>query len=207
VIPVVPNIEDPALKKLIGIIGINTQPIYIDVKPEKNAIVNECFPNVASKIEEDGGSQINGWQIWKTENLIEAEFHAVWESDKKSLVDITPKPAPFSRILFIKDDERSYNGSQVDNIRLNISGNALVDDLITVNETIFKIENKGARAFEYELRLGSEEKQIWEILQGMKSGVSLMLARGDTKNQKCFCGRDKYKKCHGKFLPSIQSRL
>jgi len=207
VIPIVPNIEDLELKKLMGIIGVNSQPIYVVVKPEGNAIVNECFPNVESKIKVDGGSQVNGWQIWKTDNLIEAEFHAVWESDAKKLLDITPKPAPFAQILFIRDDEHSYNGSQVDNIRLNISGNSLVDDLITVNESLFIIENKGSRAFEYELKLGGEERKIWEMLQEMKGGLSLMLAKGETKHQVCFCGGSKYKKCHGKLLPSIKNRL
>jgi len=210
VIAIVPNIDDLELKKLMVIIGINSQPIYVPVKPESNAIVNECFPNVESKIKVDGGSQVNGWQIWKTNNLIEAEFHAVWESKAKSLLDITPKHIPFSQILFIRDDEHGYDGSQVDNIRLNISGNALVGDLITVNEYLFKIENKGSRAFEYEfslLRLSDEEKQILKILQEMKEGLSLMLAKGETKHQACFCGGGKYKKCHGKLLPSIKNRL
>ncbi|MCK9396887.1 MAG: hypothetical protein M0Q44_15000 [Methylobacter sp.] len=206
-IPKVPAPEDQDVSKLIEAIGIDAQPIYVAVKPDSRALINECFPNVAEKIKSEGGSQIVGWQIWKTQNLIEAEFHAVWRSDNNELLDITPKPVPFSEILFLEDKGRVYSRSQVDNIRINISGNSLVDDLISVCEMLFKIENKGSRAYEYQLALSGEELKIWEILQEMKKGLSLMLSQGLTKHQGCFCGRDKYRKCHGKFLPYVQGRV
>lgn len=206
-IPKVPTLEDQDVSKLIKTIGIDAQPIYVPVKPDSSALINECFPNVVEKIKNQGGYEVIGWQIWKTRNLIEAEFHAVWSSDKNELLDITPKLVPFSEILFIRDTRNSYNGSQVDNIRINISGNSLVDDLISVCEMLFKIENKGSRAHEYELALSGEELKIWEILQKMKQGLSLMLSQGLTKHQACFCGRDKYRKCHGKFLPYAQGRV
>lgn len=206
-IPVIPDKEDQLIKQLIEAIGVDSQPIYVELKPDSTSIINECFPNVSNKIQKEGGSQVIGWQIWKTKNLIEAELHAVWKSQNDELIDITPKPVYFSQILFIQDSMRSYDGSQVDNIRINISGNALVDDLILVCKSIFKIENKGSRAFEYELRLGGDELKIWEFLQQMKSGLNLMLDQGLTKHQMCFCGQAKYKKCHGRFLSQIQNRL
>jgi hypothetical protein len=206
-IPKVPAIEDKDVSKLIEAIGIDTQPIYVAVKPDSRALINECFPNVAEKIKTEGGYQVIGWQVWKTQNLIEAEYHAVWRSDTNELLDITPKPAPFSEILFLEDKGRIYEGSQVDNIRINISGNTLVDDLISVCEMLFKIENKGSRAHEYQLALGGEELKIWEILQDIKAGLSLMLSQGLTKHQECFCGQDKYRKCHGKFLPYARDRV
>jgi len=206
-LPVVPKIEDQHLKKLIEIIGIDTQPIYICVKPERNAIVNECFPNVDEKIKKEGGTRITGWQIWKTQNLIEAEFHAIWKSDSNNLLDVTPKQIRVEKILFIEDNEHVYDGSQIDNIRVNISGNTLTDDLISVCEAIFKIENKGFRKFEYKLQLSDREAMVWETLQAMKIGLSLMLHQGLTKHQKCFCGKDKYKKCHGRFIQDIGNIL
>jgi hypothetical protein len=206
-LPFVPKIGDRHLTTLIEKIGINAQPVYIDIMPERGAIENECFPNVNEKIKKEGGSIITGWQIWKTQNLIEAEFHAVWKSDSNNLLDVTPKQISFSQILFIEDNERVYDGSQIDNVRINISGNTLADDLISVCEAIFKIENKGFRKFEYELKLSDEEAMIWKILQDMKQGLSLMLYQGLTKHQTCFCRKDKYKKCHGRLLPEIKAAL
>jgi len=209
-LPSVPKIEDQHLKKLIEIIGINTQPIYVDIKPDRNAIINECFPNVSEKIKKEGGTRITGWQFWKTNNLIEAEFHAIWKSDSDNLLDVTPKQIPFKKILFIEDSERVYDGSQIDNVRVNISGNTLTDDLIYVCESLFKIENKGFRKFEYDLsklKLSNKEAIIWKLLQEIKNGLNLMLCKGLTKHQICFCGKDKYKKCHGKLLPEIKAAL
>jgi hypothetical protein len=207
VIPIVPDKDDQLVKQLIDKIGVEAQPIFVELKPETNATPNECFPNVAKKIKEEGGSQVIGWQIWQTKNLIEAEFHAVWKSRNDELIDITPKPFHCSQILFIQDIKRHYNGTQVDNIRINVSGDALVDDLILVCESIFKIENKGSRAFKYELDLHGDELRIWEFLRQMKDGLNLMLNQGLTKYQTCFCGRSKYRKCHGKMLTQIQSSL
>ena len=199
-IPEIPKKDDPFLKKLIETIGITAAPVLVKIKPCPGAIVSECFPNVDKKIEKNGGTRIVGWQIWRTKNLIEAEFHAVWKSDKNVLIDITPKIVPMSEIMFIEDYIKKYEGKPVDNYRLNISSNSLVDDLIKVSETIFEIENRGSRANDHELRLGGEELQIWEILNEMKMHIPIMLSKGLTKNQKCYCGQDKYKKCHGKFL-------
>lgn len=76
-IPKVPTLEDQDVSKLIEAVGIDAQPIYVAVKPDSRALINECFPNVAEKIKNEGGHQVIGWQVWKTQNLIEAEFHAV----------------------------------------------------------------------------------------------------------------------------------
>lgn len=199
----VPALEDQNVGKLIKAIGIDTQPIYVPVKHDRSAMIHDCFANVAAKVKSEGGSRVIGWQIFKTKHLIEAEFHAIWSSDQHELIDITPNIASFSEILFIEDKERSYRGAQVDNIRINICGVSLVDDLISVCESIFKIENKGVRVHQYELTLSGEEQKIWTILQDCKKGLSLMLAQGSTKHQKCFCGKDKYRKCHGKFVEQL----
>ncbi len=205
--PIVPSLEDNDLIKIIEAIEIDSPPIYVTVKPDKNSIIDECYKNVAEKVRNEGGFQVIGWQIWKTKNLIEAEFHSIWKSSDGEFIDITPKQALFHEILFIEDKKRFYDGCQVDNIRINISGNLLVDDLISVCEILFKIENKGSRVNEYQISLVGEELLIWKILQQMKSGLSLMLSQGLTKNQMCFCGSNKYRKCHGRFLTCVQERL
>jgi hypothetical protein len=119
-----PEIDDD-VKKLILVVCPNSNPIYLPVEPENYAQANECFSAVAEKIKREGGSQILGWQIWKSSIIIEAEFHAIWKSPQEKLKDITPKLLPASKILFLPDPKANYTGAQVNNIYINISGNEL----------------------------------------------------------------------------------
>jgi len=206
-IPYVPALEDEHICKITELLQNDGNPLYVAVRPNNNALINECFPNVDEKIKKDGGRRVIGWQIWKTKHLIEAEFHAVWASDSDELLDITPKLIPCSKILFLEDKVRNYHGCQVDNVRVNISSNTLVNDLILVCETLFKIGNKGDRAYQHKLTLTGEELQMWGILNDMKQGLTYMLSQGSTPHQLCFCGGDKYRKCHGKFLEYVVEQL
>jgi hypothetical protein len=101
-LPFAPRLDDPQLKLLLDKMGVNSTPVYVDVVPDDGANINECFPNVSKKVKTVGGSRIIGWQIYKTDILIEAEFHAVWQSDDNKLFDITPKNIPCSKILFLQ---------------------------------------------------------------------------------------------------------
>ncbi|OED52281.1 hypothetical protein BEI46_18400 [Aliivibrio fischeri] len=207
-IPKVPDsFEDKWLIQLTNLIGSSSQPLFVDNKKESFSLRNECLPNVDEKIRKDGGTRILGWQVWQTEYLIEAEFHAIWMSPEGQLLDITPHPFPLSKVLFIPDQSITYDGSQIDNIRLNTSGNSVVDDLIKVCEAKFAISNKGNRAKEYNLKLTGDEAIFWELLQQMQVGLPIMLSKGATRHQTCFCGKDKYKKCHGKYLSHVLGRL
>ncbi|MFK5891803.1 MAG: hypothetical protein QM504_01120 [Pseudomonadota bacterium] len=206
-IPEIPELDDIYLEKLIEKLKTTSQPKYVEINPDFNAGVNECFPNVDRKIETDGGKKIIGWSIWKTEVLIEAEFHAIWQTVEGEYLDITPKSIPMEKILFIEDNNKKYNGCQVDNIRLNISGNSLTDDLIILSESIFSIENKGKRAAEHQLHLEDDEARFYGVLQNFKINLILMIKEGLTKNQTCFCGKMKYKKCHGKIIKELKNSL
>ena len=205
--PITPNEDDIHLKLIIDRLNLNDKPLSVKVFPEEYSKIDDCFPNVQEKIKLDNGKRLTGWQVWKTEKIIEAIFHAIWESPEGDYIDITPKPFPMSKILFFPDKNKEYQGHQVDNIRINISGNALVDDLITISENIFKIENAGNRAFEYNLRLTGEEATLHDFLTKTKSGILSMLNQGLTKNQVCFCGKDKYKRCHGRILSQLQTLI
>lgn len=203
-----PKEIDSDVKKLISIVCPGSKPIYLKVQPENYSEINECFPAVQEKIRRDGGFWVLGWQIWKSEVLIEAEFHAVWKSPDGVLIDITPKQLPISDILFLPDQKAKYDGSQVDNIRLNISGNRLVDDFIEIAKAIFKLENEGERAFQYEVGFTGRESQIYQKLNVYKNGIYLMVKEGKSRKSYCFCGsRNKYKHCCGKSLSKILKLL
>ena len=139
---VTPDSIDKNVNDLIRKVGTKTSPIYLDVEPESYSRVGECLPAVEEKIRRDGGTRVLGWQIWKTAILAEAEFHAVWKSPEEKLMDITPKPIPVPRILFLPDPRAKYVGAQVDNVRINIPGNRLVDDLIAIAQARFRLLNK-----------------------------------------------------------------
>lgn len=105
-----PEISRP-IKRLVERVVPGGSAIYLPVTPEPGAVVNECFPNVAAKIESAGGRMLCGWQLWEWPHvLVEAEFHAVWISPDGDLVEITPKPQHESKILFVPDPKLRYQG-------------------------------------------------------------------------------------------------
>jgi len=198
----VPKTIDNNVKRLIKRINTNEKPIYLNVTPEPYAEIDECIAAVYKKIEKDEGSIQLGWQIWHMPNIIiEAEFHAVWKSPDGTLKDITPKIEGVHKILFVPDSKTKYDGAQRNNIRLNISGNKLVDDFIQICDAIHKLKNKGERAYQKEVIFSGEESQIYEMLNNAKDIVYTLIKNGLSRNSRCFCGSgDKYKHCHGKKL-------
>lgn len=189
---IVPQLNDPDLIKLTKLINSDVKPIEVVINPEKYSIVNECFPNVKEKIKRDGGQEIIGWQIWKTNILIKAEFHAIWKSQNGDFVDITPKQIPISSILFIPDPQRKYEGCQVDNIRLNIIDNPIVDDFIKISNIEFDFLNKGDRKFQHgSIILSGKEKREYIFIKHWKDILELMASHGCNKESACFCGSRK----------------
>jgi len=200
----VPTATDENIIGLLKKIGSTEEPRYVTCEPIQGSPINECFPLVEDKIKTEGGRRILGWQIWKGQLLIEAEFHAVWENIDGKYIDITPKSLPFSEILFIPDHTAIYDGKQVGNIRINITGNSLVDEFISIHEATFRIENKGDRALQYELHLKGKEAKAHTILTNAKPFLEMMALRGRTKNSPCPCGSNKkYKVCHGKIFKKV----
>lgn len=203
---VTPETIDEHIETLIKRVGSKSSPIYLDVEPESYAKVGECFPAVGEKIRRDGGTQVLGWQLWSLKHIVEAEFHAVWRSPGGNLTDITPKLIPVCRILFLPDPGAKYAGAQVDNVRLNISGSRLVDDLIAISQARFRLLNKGERSLQHQVRLRGHEADQYKQLAQLEFALLSMVGQGATRNSKCFCGSDaKYKRCHGKNLRKVLS--
>lgn len=199
-----PNEICSDIRFLVSKIGAKSEPVFLPSRPEAGAPLNECFPTVDKKVESAGGKKMLGWQIWKTPLLVEAEFHAVWESPEGEVIDITPKSLPLEKILFLPDEIAVYEGKQVNNIRVNTTGNQLVDDFIAVCNAIFRIENKGDRAFKYELSLSGDEAQAHHILTKARELLEIMSFQGMNKKSPCFCGSGKkHKACHGKKINEL----
>jgi len=200
----IPNENDIYMPILLKKIGVENEPIIVDVKPEINSMELDCFPIVQNKVNSSGGRMILGWQIWKSTNLIEAEFHAVWKSEENELIDITPKQiSGFNHTLFVIDERLEYDEKQIDNIRINITSNKLVDEFILICESIFIFENKGERAYQYgnELKLNEVESKKYKMLKTLKNIYLQMIRNKASRNSPCLCGSGKkFKHCHGKNI-------
>ncbi len=200
--------DDPDVKRLEKLLKASHDPFFVDVRPEPWALVSECFPNVERKVKESGGRMVIGWQVWKSPNLIEGEFHGVWEDPDGNLIDITPKEPPFERILFVEDENAVDTGQQVDNIRLNTSDNKLVDDFIEISKALFAFENKGDRANKFLLVLSDEEVKKRAGLEELRDIVSVMLMMKQNRSGFCACRSGvSFAACHGKGLSARLQKL
>ncbi|WP_165742184.1 SEC-C domain-containing protein [Pseudoalteromonas sp. Z1A6] len=192
------------VKNLLVSLNSESEPVYVKCIPEIDAELDDCFPLVESKIKRMGGEIVFGWQIWKANFLIEAEFHAIWKTKSGELIDISRKAISPDKILFVQDSNRVYEGKQVDNIRVNIIGNRLVDDFIAVCEASFRLQNTGDKAFKHELTLIGAEAEAYSILEDSKIMLQAMIEQGFNHQSPCICNSGKkYKVCHGKKIHTL----
>lgn len=163
-IPSAPKIISPEISALCESLVIGGIPLYLDVNPSSDAIINECYQNVKKMIVEKGGSMQCGWQIWETIPgvLIEAEFHAVWKDVDDVYHDITPKEFPgVNKILFLSDPYRIYEGKQIDNVRIPLVIDPLIDLFIENEISYFNAINRGdLAAYHGEVMLTDELNKI-----------------------------------------------
>ena len=198
-----PQLNDPEVKKLLLKMGLNQKPQLVIARTEPGAILFECVDNVNKMVYIVGGDIKLGWQIWKTDNSIEAEFHAVWENPQRLLIDITPKQFPINQIMFVPDPSISLDGMQIPNYMINLSKNPLVDDLILVAEAKFDFLNRGERAKQKELRLTVEQDAHGRFMVHVLSMINYLLDKKGSRESICPCGDTlKFKDCHGKNLAS-----
>ncbi|MBP8278758.1 MAG: hypothetical protein KAX55_17890, partial [Propionivibrio sp.] len=65
------------------------------------------------------------------------------------MVDITPKPEGETRILFVPDPRRRYEGLAIDNVRMPLRDDLLIKHFIQMSEAIVRVMNRGERASQY----------------------------------------------------------
>lgn len=195
-----------AVRRLIEAVVPRGEAVYLTVKPAADAVVNECFPNVEAKIARAGGRMLCGWQLWEWPHvLVEAEFHAVWESPEGEMVDITPKPHGETRILFVPDERRPYDGVAVDNLRMPLRDDQVIRHFIQASEAIVRVMNRGERISQYgQISVPRAEINPLLLAQGF---LGESLASGLRDHDPCLCGSGgKYKRCHGRQLEPVLGR-
>jgi hypothetical protein len=192
-----------AVRQLIETVAPKGEAVYLTVRPEADAVVNECFPNVQAKIARAGGRMLCGWQLWEWPHvLVEGEFHAVWVSPEGELVDITPKPQGETRILIVPDERRTYDGIAVDNVRMPLRDDQLIRHFIRASEAIVRVMNRGDRATQYGY-VSVPAREIDPLLQ-VRGFIGQSLASGLRDHDPCLCGSGgKYKRCHGRRLEPV----
>ena len=202
--PFTPQEENKHVKKLLNLLKVEFDTEIIPVQVESYAKPLNCFPNVDEKVKRDGGKAHYGWAIHQTDLLCEAERHAVWESPNEDLIDITPREFVTENTMFVSDNNFIYTGQLVDNVRVNITSNPVVDDFIKVCETLEKFYALGERVDDESMSIPEPIAPYIENLENLKNGYLFFMNSGGTPRKSCFCGSPKaYKNCHGSELKSI----
>ena len=140
-----PKESDKDVERLLDKMDVEFEPEIVPVHFEPYAKLHNCYVNVEEKVKIDGGLIHYGWTIYKSDILCEAERHAVWEAPNGDLIDITHSPIDFKEIMFVSDNRYVHPDQLVDNIRINITNNSLVDDFIVICENLEKLYTYGDR--------------------------------------------------------------
>ncbi|GAA4388593.1 hypothetical protein [Hymenobacter koreensis] len=205
-----PAKDDVFVTRLLDKLKVEFEPELVPIRPEPYAKMLNCFHNVEEKVKRDGGRIHYGWAIHKTTILCEAERHAVWEDEEEELVDVTPTEVQAEHTLFVSDNEGfEYTGQDTDNVRINITGNPIVDDFIRVNETLSKIHAYGTRESDMHMYLPDAALELHQYYEALKNALQGFIYMGGTPKKRCLCqGLDRYKNCHGKsIVPRIKADL
>lgn len=123
------------IHKLCRRLGLGWKPQFVPVLERNDSGFRDCFNDVQRHIAENGGSIVYGWLLWEWPGiLVEAEFHAVWQSPEGELLDVSEKPCGETTVLFIKDPTRVFSGRRVDNVRLAVGKDPRISELISGHE-------------------------------------------------------------------------
>jgi len=156
--PVTPAEISTVLQGVVDDLVPGGRTTYVDVLPTIDAQANECFPLVEQRINTEGGRAEVGWSLWELPTLfVEAEFHSVWRRPSGELLDVAPKNHETSKILFLPDPIRQYEGRQVNNVRKALRNDPLLNTYLETFSSEFDLLNEGERAWQNEVVLSGEE--------------------------------------------------
>ena len=182
---------DQNVKKFCNDYINKNELFYVDIIPDKNAKMHNCFYNVDDVIKKYGGSKIYGWVIWKWPNiLIEAEAHAIWKREDGKYIDVTPHEKNINKILFVPDMDMVYKGTIIRSKRMPLTNSPDTKRLIQLNEIRENIM-LNSEGDTYEL-----PKNLFLELMKLEKQFNTIARR----NEPCPCNSGlKYKKCCGKY--------
>lgn len=149
-VPVVPEAKSESVREIQAILRAEKEAVQLPVEAISGGVVNECFDNVAKAIEERGGSIIYGWKLCETLPgvMIEAEFHAVWLDNEGVMHEVSPQArlldgTAHDVTLFVPDPSKTDTGRQVDNVRIALKRDPLIQKFIKNAKLRYKYLNSG----------------------------------------------------------------
>ncbi|MES2812476.1 MAG: hypothetical protein V4670_08410 [Bacteroidota bacterium] len=179
----------------------------VPVQIETFSTPKQCYSNVEKKVKQDGGKIHYGWSVHFNEGIIvEAERHAVWENDDEDLICITPHPSDYKEVIFLSDNTAVDPKLQIDNIRMNITNNPLVEDWIYLANMV------GHLFYKYTDRIDNEqvniETPVLKVIKQLEEWRNLVMGLiklGKKERSNCYCEKGSYDKrkyleCHSKFF-------
>ncbi|HEY6913482.1 MAG TPA: hypothetical protein VI413_02310 [Paludibacter sp.] len=179
----------------------------IPVKLEVFSIEKQCYSNVEKKVKQDGGKIHYGWSVHFNKGIIvEAERHAVWENDNEDLICVTPHPSGNKEVIFLSYNIPVDPKLQIDNIRMNITNNPLVDDWIYLADIV------GHIFYKYTDRIDDERVSIdtsvsiaIKQIEEWRDLVMGLIKLGKKEKSSCYCesgfyNSRKYLDCHSKIF-------
>lgn len=196
--------QNKNVDSLVDLIDSDYEITLVPVRIDSKSKYRNCYQNVQSKIEKNGGRIQCGWTITENELMCEAVHHAVWENEKGELIDITPKSEIIAHILFIPDDRLIYDDRIIDNIRINVSGNPVVDDLICVAEFQSIIIESGNRKSDSRVSFDGISKDLYLKYIDIGTIITQHAIYKMGLYESCSCGSNKpYSECHGDGLKEM----
>ncbi len=128
-----------SIKALQKAFNLKEEASWVEVVPRHDSVLDDCYMDVERQVKECGGALVYGWQVWEWPNvMIEAEFHAIWQTPEGKFIDVTKKRDGETRIVFIPDPTRKYEQKQIDNLRLALWNHSLVHEYISTCEKIHR---------------------------------------------------------------------
>jgi hypothetical protein len=144
-----PITDTPPARALCEELVPGAAPLLLEINAPPAAVPNQCTQNVAAVVEACGGSIEYGWKLYESlpSVLLEAEFHAVWVDDDGDRHDVTPSEIPLiTHTAFLADPSLAYDGRQINNVRVALQDDPLIDEYIEICEDAFEVMNRGKLA-------------------------------------------------------------
>lgn len=152
--PAAPPLPRPALRDHAAVRALcerlvpGGEAVVLQPQAPRRAKPRDCVVNVDAMIHERGGDVEYGWALWETFPgvIIEAEFHAVWRDPRGRRRDVTPQQIEVSRVVFLPDPTLVYEDRQIDNERIALIDDPLVEEFISAAKAHFDVTNRGELA-------------------------------------------------------------
>jgi len=154
------------------------KPVWVPVRPAPGTSPGEDFASLKSHVASHAGRIQFGWILWENSGwFLEAEFHGIWVSPGGEPSDVLPRSDGSTRLLFLPDSRRTFQGDSVPNQFMALSKSPDVQAIV--------------QSAEFHARLSAEART---------QARRLRVAPGSAaRNEPCPCGSGlKYKKCCGR---------